>query len=250
MSLPVTLIFPMAGQGARFGYQFKPFLEIDGQPFIAAAFAPFRDHLADISRVKFVFLAEQERAHDVTARIDALFCDVAHDSVILAHATDGPAETLRQCIEARKITGPIVVCDCDHAIDVAPLLARARDSHAACIIPTWDIGADPLTAWGIAGIDGAGRVRAIAEKALPTGGDIYRGVIGCYYFASADEVMDILADKPSLYISDIIQMLLDRERHVEAVPTGHARFFGDPERLAIAQRSAADSGAGSDDAVE
>src|SRR5665213_2184308 len=59
----LSLIFPMAGQGARFGYRFKPFLDVQGKSFIEAAFAPFREGLPQIDKVDFIVTAEQERTH-------------------------------------------------------------------------------------------------------------------------------------------------------------------------------------------
>ena len=44
----------MAGQGARFGYRFKPFLTVRNSSFIEAAFAPFRPWLARIDKIYFI----------------------------------------------------------------------------------------------------------------------------------------------------------------------------------------------------
>ena len=49
----VTVIFPMAGDGSRFGRKFKPFLSITEKTFIESAVFPFRAHLEKIK--EFVF---------------------------------------------------------------------------------------------------------------------------------------------------------------------------------------------------
>jgi len=230
--MTLSLIFPMAGQGARFGYRFKPFLEIDGGTFIEAAFAPFRPHLGRIARVHFVFLREQEEAHAVSKRLAALFEGIDHRAVILDRPTDGPAETLAQCLTREGVEGPIVACDCDHALDVGGLMRlAAEEPTVACALPTWDLAGEPLSAWSVAAIDADGRVTAIAEKRLPDTGRGFRGVIGCYYFADAGRLRATVAADRRVYLSDIVRGLIDEGRVVRSVPVATARFFGDPARL-------------------
>src|ERR1700733_13795662 len=105
----LSLIFPMAGQGARFGYRFKPFLDVRGQTFIEAAFLPFRPWLAQIANVHFVFTREQDAAHDVRARLWELFPDVPHEATVLDAPTQGPAQTLDRCLEMKAVSGPVMV---------------------------------------------------------------------------------------------------------------------------------------------
>jgi NDP-sugar pyrophosphorylase family protein len=227
----LSLIFPMAGQGARFGYRFKPFLEVQGRSFIEAAFAPFREGLPQIEKVYFIVTAEQERTHDVSARLGEMFAGVPFQTVVLAAPTDGPAETLRQCLVLENISGPILVCDCDHAVDVDGLLRATQNSDIACAIPTWDLAGESLASWSVAAIDN-GRITAVAEKALPASGGNFRGMIGCYYFADAAQVTRSIAAAGMIYISDIITEYLRDNRPVLSVPVSQAHFFGDPARLA------------------
>jgi hypothetical protein len=227
----ISLIFPMAGQGARFGYRFKPFLEVRGRSFIEAAFAPFRAWLPRIGKVCFVFTAEQDAAHDARARLAALFADVPHDAMILDGPTDGPAQTLAQCLAAKAITGPIMVCDCDHAVNVDGLMAAAQ-SGIACAVPTWPLLGESLAAWSVAAMNPDGRIIAVAEKALPSCGAEFRGIIGCYYFADAAQVARVIADSDTIHISDVIARYLQTGLPVQSVPVRDAHFFGDPARLA------------------
>ena len=90
MAAPLTLIFPMAGEGARFGFRFKPFLEVRGMPFIAAALAPFRPWQARIGRICFVFTRAQEETHGVSARLAALFPGLPIETAILEAPTPAP----------------------------------------------------------------------------------------------------------------------------------------------------------------
>src|ERR1700735_877772 len=107
--MTISLIFPMAGQGARFGYRFKPFLTFRGKAFIQAAFQPFRPFLSEIARVYFVFLREQEEEHLVSQRLSGMFADVDYRVVILPASTAGPAETLFECLTRARIEGKILV---------------------------------------------------------------------------------------------------------------------------------------------
>jgi GTP:adenosylcobinamide-phosphate guanylyltransferase len=236
--MTLSLIFPMAGQGARFGYRFKPFLNFRGNAFIQAAFQPFRPFLGEIARVYFVFLREQENAHLVSQRLSSMFADVDHRVVILPAPTAGPAETLFQCLTRARIEGKIMVCDCDHALDVGGLMRLAvSDPLAACGLPTWDLTGEPLCSWSVAAIDADDRVTAIAEKQMPEAGGACRGVIGCYYFADADRARRIVDGDKQLYISDLVRTLIRERLLVRSVAVKNATFFGDPARLERAIRS-------------
>jgi hypothetical protein len=238
--MTLSLIFPMAGRGARFGYRFKPFLAFRGNTFIEAAFEPFRPFLGEIAQVYFVFLREQEEAHLVSQRLSIMFADVDYRAVILAAPTDGPAETLFECLTQAQIEGRIVVCDCDHALDVSGLIRlAASDPSAVCGLPTWNLAEEPLTSWSVAAIDAKGGVTAIAEKKMPETGDACRGVIGCYYFADADQVRRIVAGDKHVFISDIVRALIAEGRLVRSVEVTEATFFGDPARLERALGSCA-----------
>jgi len=226
----LTLIFPMAGQGARFGYRFKPFLDLRGRTFIEEAFEPFRPFLPQIEKVYFIFTREQDATHAVRERLSQMFANVPHDTAVLAAPTDGPAQTLAHCLSMKNITGPIMVCDCDHALDVEGLMAAALDPQIECAVPTWNIANEPLSSWSVASIARDGRIGAVAEKALPKTGETFRGVIGCYYFSDAKRVQT--AALGQLYLSDIIGKYLNEGRPVYSIPIERARFFGDPARLA------------------
>ena len=238
MAKSLNLIFPMAGEGARFGYRFKPFLEVRGTPFIAAAFAPFRRWQARIGRLCFIVTRAQEDAHGVSARLANLFPSLPVDVAILETPTPGPAETLRQALDLHHITGPAIVCDCDHAVDVDGLMAAADDPAIACAVPTWRLDGEPLSAWSIAATDEHGRIRAIREKALPEGGGDYRGVIGCYYFADIAAANAVIARDRLIYISDLVAHVIATGGRVMSVPVAHAEFFGDPARLAACTEQA------------
>jgi hypothetical protein len=227
---PVTVVFPIAGTSARSGFKYRPFLEIGGDTFIEAAARPFERWARRIDRLVFVCLAEHEAQHNVTARLGAMFANRSHEVVVLANATKGPAETVVRAVEAAGITGRMIVCDCDHSVDVDPLFRQIEGSDADCVLPTWRLKGEDLRAWSVAAVSDQ-RVTGIAEKRLPEGNGEFMGVIGCSYFASAANVLQLFDADRDGYLSDLVQKQIARGDRVLAVPIETAEFFGDPRKL-------------------
>jgi NDP-sugar pyrophosphorylase family protein len=230
---PVTIIFPMAGRGARFGYTFKPFLQIGGETFIEAAVRPFVKWLPKIRRFVFVYLEEQEREFSIRARLDAMFGGMNFETIQLPAPTPGPAETLTQAIQIGKLTGPLIACDCDHSINLEPLFQQLmNETEAVCILPVWGLDGEDVNSWSVALLDQDDWVVKIAEKRRPAGdGKAYFGVIGCYYFSDATLLSRYCLERSLENVSDVINALLAEGNAIRAVHIKQAEFFGDPARL-------------------
>ena len=227
---PVTVVFPIAGTSARSGFKYRPFIELGDETFIEAAARPFLKWAHTIDRLVFVCLEEHDVEHSVRARLGAMFKDRKHDVVALPKATSGPLETVMHAIEAANISGRMIVCDCDHSIDIDPLFRSIGDDAADCILPTWKLKGEDLRAWSVAAVS-AQRVTGIAEKRLPdTNGD-FHGVIGCIYLADASNVAKLYEAGRDSYVSDLVGKLIARGDRVFAVPIATADFFGDPRKL-------------------
>lgn len=232
----MDVFFPMAGQGARFGHQFKPFLTIGNELFIEAALQPFRRFQSQIRRFVFVYLEAQEREFAVSSRLESVFRDLPIVAVRLAVATRGPAETIGRALEQLDGTvGPALVCDCDHSLDVEPMFRwlAAGQSYDA-LLPVWPLEPDNLSSWSVAMVEGD-RVCGVAEKRLP---DVRRGtamgIIGCYGFRDLPAVAARGMSLAATNFSDIIADMLTTGGAINAVTIERARFFGDPARLARA----------------
>ena len=229
--MDVTVLFPMAGRGQRFGGVFKPFLRYGDELFLEAAVRPFRAWTSRIRRFGFVYLEEQEAVFHVRAELARRFAGLAFDAIELDRPTRGPAETIARAVAQRALTGPAVVCDCDHSLDVGPLFEAPP---AVCTIPTWSLEGESLDAWSVAAVAPDGRVLGIAEKRRPDvlgePGSENRGVIGCYQFADIADVARRAAEATNL--SDVIAGYLAEGKDVRAVAIERAEFFGDPARLA------------------
>ena len=134
-----------------------------------------------------------------------------------------------------KASGPAIVCDCDHAVNVDPLFeALAAGAGGDCLLPVWDLAGEDVKSWSVAAIDDGGRVTAIAEKRVPAGAQRTAGVIGCYYFRDVAEIAATCRDRGYLVVSEAVAHLINAGKQVTAVPIREARFFGDPARLAKA----------------
>lgn len=238
----VDVFFPIAGQGARFGHRFKPFLTVDGATFIEAAVQPFRKHVTKISRFVFVYLEAQEREHSVSGRLATLFHGLPIETVRLDAATRGPAETIGRAVEKLGARGPVLICDCDHALDVDPLFAAVdAGTRFDALVPVWPLDGEDIASWSVALVD-AGRVLAIAEKRRPdpprgTPAGVAMGVIGCYGFSDVSRVAERAAALNATNFSDVIASMLAEDGVVRAARIERARFFGDPQRLENAVRA-------------
>ena len=230
MSNSVTVVFPIAGTTARSGFKYRPFIELGNETFIEAAARPFQKWAHAIDRLVFVCLEEHEAQHAVKARIAQMFGDRRHAVIVLPKATSGPAETVVRAIEAANISGRVIVCDCDHSVDVDPLFRAIGDGAAECILPTWKLKGEDLRAWSVASVSDQ-RVNGIAEKRLPEGNGEFVGVIGCIYLSDAQKIVELFQTGSNAYVSDLVHKLIDRGDRVVAVPIEKAEFFGDPRKL-------------------
>lgn len=235
--MPATVVFPMAGDGQRFGGTFKPFLRIGGERFIETAAAPFIDSGTSVGELVFVVRADHDVAFSAAAELARMFSGVPHQVVVLPGPTAGPVATVQATLHALPPGEPIIACDCDHALDVSGILGvAAGHPDAVAAIPVWPVSRDEVGSWSVASLDGSGRVLQIREKAWPTvAGAEQAGVIGCYWLREAA----LLAGRGEAGFADLLQVLIERGDEVASVRPAWAEFFGDPARLAAAERDRA-----------
>ena len=218
----------MAGKGARFGYTFKPFLEVEGRgKFIELAVRPFKKWLPQIKNIIFVYLEEQEQEHNVSNELEKIFHDVPFDICLLKERTRGPAETIRLALENKDVKGAVVLCDCDHTLDIDAFFEKLIENVYDCVLPVWPLRNEEIKSWSIVSITESGAVTGIAEKELPKTPGEFFGVIGCYYLRDCSRMDD------SCYhnVSDCIKKLIEETSNVCAIKINEAEFFGDPQRL-------------------
>ena len=122
-----NILFPMAGEGSRFGYQFKPFLQISDQTFIQLAFKYFANYREYLDTIYFVVTKEQYESYQVKEKLGTFFQGYKYTIIQLPQKTNSQYETLIQSITQGNITGNCFVCDCDHSIDIAPVVKLILD---------------------------------------------------------------------------------------------------------------------------
>lgn len=226
MSKKLSLIFPMAGAGSRFGYAFKPFLEVgDKGNFIELAFKPFIKHLEKIDKVIFIFLSEQEEKYDVSNNLKKIFKGIDYEICLLKKMTSGPAETIRLALKQKKIIGRVIICDCDHTLNVDQFFQEIDNYD--CVLPVWSLKNEKIKSWSIVSVNENSQVTGIAEKKIPPSIGQFYGVIGCYYLKNSG----FLVNQEYRNISDCIKDLIKSKLNIKAVKINEASFFGDPNYL-------------------
>tara|TARA_R110001592_G_scaffold39802_4_gene130865 strand:+ start:1844 stop:3961 length:2118 start_codon:yes stop_codon:yes gene_type:complete len=223
--MKTTVIIPMAGQGSRFGYKFKPFLKIENETFIERTIGSFKNNLEDIDKFIFIYLKEQEEQHNVQHKLNELFPEINFETVILDKKTKGPAETIIKATSNKKIDR-CIICDCDHWLSLDLFFEKIKESKYDCIIPTWEIeGQDVKSEWSVVSVE-KDKITGIAEKSLPdTKGD-FMGVIGCIYFNQLPFI-----NNSYTYVSDVISDYIKQQKSIISVELTDVEFFGDPSRL-------------------
>ena len=228
MNEKINLIFPMAGEGSRFGYTFKPFLEVANKGnFIELAFQPFKKHISKIDKILFIFLEEQEIKYDVSNNLKRIFKGIPFEICILKNMTSGPAETIRLALIQNKISGRLIICDCDHTLNVDELFEEIENPLNDCVLPIWSLNNEKIKSWSIVSINANSQVTGIAEKKIPNSIGQFYGVIGCYYLKKSN----FLHNPQYKNISDCISELINSKSIIKAVQIIEASFFGDPNRL-------------------
>ena len=68
-----NVIFPVAGEGSRFNYQFKPFIKLDDCNFIQHAMKYFIKNIEYVNKFYFICSKEQDDTYQVKDTIKDLF---------------------------------------------------------------------------------------------------------------------------------------------------------------------------------
>lgn len=216
----ITVVFPMAGEGQRFGNKFKPFLKIFDKTFIELAVEPFLKHKNEIEKIYFIVRNDHFKDFNVDEKIKSLKMGIP-TSVVPIHPTKSPIETVSS---AGVPMHDVIFCDCDHSLNVDAVFKAIREDKYDCIIPGWEEITD-VKKWSIA-VTNNGAVSAVSEKKYPAAKGKAYGVIGCYYFKNIDFNIANFS-----YISEIVNYMVENHKAVKLVPIREAEFFGDPERL-------------------
>ena len=107
------LIIPAAGKSSRF-QNMKPkwmLTHPSGKLMIEKVISGL--NIKDYSMIYFIVLDEHCKKYEADLVLKQCFSEIPHKIVILENATNSSPETVYNCIIKEKITGPIVIKDCD-----------------------------------------------------------------------------------------------------------------------------------------
>ena len=234
--MKLSILFPMAGDGQRFGGTFKPFLDATEKKFIELAKEPFNLFTSDPSyetHFYFIYRRDQEDTYSVSHTLARFFPHDAFTCCILEEPTKGPLETVQQALLNYNVKGAAFVCDCDHSIPLHDIHSYlASNTLPDIIIPTWKYLEKDYESWGKVKMNMNRKPLCFYEKQrVPFSREYYlEGMIGCYFFK---EIM--ILTRPDIQLmtnmSDVFPILLANEYTFQCIRLESAEFFGTPEQL-------------------
>ena len=224
-----NVLIPMAGEGSRFGYKFKPLIKLDDRTFIEHVLDPFLKHDSFINKYYFIITREQENAYNVTEMFyKTLSKDFLTklDILIIENQTEGPYQTILSATANQEIQD-VFICDCDHKINIDPMVKMINTKNVDIIIPTWKINENEQQNWGKLIKEGDSIVGFYEKEILSieSNQQMY-GLIGCYYFRST-ALLDRLIKCVNL--SDYFKNRSGL--NIQTCDIKEAYFFGTPEMV-------------------
>ena len=234
MSRPIlNIVFPMAGDGIRFGGVFKPLHTIGESYFIELVKYRF-DILRSQFNLKFFFIfrQDQENKYNVISTFTRLFINDTFEFCILNEKTEGPFQTVVRAIQLYTIKGPSFICDCDLSIDISPFIPYILESRYTALIPIWSIKKSMWHEWGKVVLNETNSIVEFCEKESPSNEGSVFGMIGCHY---VNEISDLVTYFRSEYkhLSTFFQILLKQQKLIKCVEIQTAYFFGTPDQLIL-----------------
>jgi len=225
----LNIIFPMAGEAQRFGYDFKPFLKLGDQTFIEHAVEPFYRWKKHIDKMYFIFREDQEQKHNV---IEYLKTNIDFDinqivPIIIPHKTDGPLQTVTTALKQEHIKNAII-CDCDHKINVDRLFNKIiATNFKKTVIPVWPIDESESKNWSKIVLDDTEIINIVEKEDVDFKKYTIWGILGCIYFSSTDYILNT----KGIFISDVCRNILKTDNNLSFSTTEQAYFFGDTQML-------------------
>lgn len=233
-SQKLSIIFPVAGDGVRFGGAiFKPFLDATEKKFIELAKEPFDSFAKEFDvTYYFIFREDQEEAFHVTETLHRLFPGDKIEVVIISKKTKGPLETLQAALALKEIKGASFVCDCDHMVQVKPFLKVLHSgSYSDIVIPVWPIQENEQESWAKVKLSLNNEILSYHEKESVPTSSLYKvnGILGCYLFKNIEVLKSFSSQDGNM--TEIFKNTKPHGLTTEIIPIERAEFFGTPEQL-------------------
>ena len=236
---PCMVLFPMAGNGMRFGGTFKPFLDATEKKFIELAKEPFSIYhdMFELTYV-FIFRKDQEEQHHVSDTLKKLFPQDSILCCILENETVGPLDTIQQAIQRYSLKGSAFICDCDHRIPQDEIKAylqkenqekTKQSKEADIIIPTYKYDGSEYASWSKVIRNHRGTPLSFVEKEFVSNSPEYivEGMIGCHYIKNCESLLPV---ENKANMSDFFSFS-KQTSEIVCVTIPKAEFFGTPDQL-------------------
>ena len=221
----MNLIFPVAGEGSRFGGVFKPFNKIGDITFIEVTYEPFKKWKDKIESVIFICTEEQDKLFSVEKTMKEIIDHKNVKVVKLKNKTKGPYETISKSLGEIPCKESCIICDCDHSLNVDPIFNSVENNYD-CIIPVWEFKEEEYQNWSkVVAKNNNIKMICEKEKVLADGLDV-RGIIGCIYFKDLN-----FFKGGGVYVSDALSEMLKNNKVMKTVDIDVAKFYGDPDML-------------------
>lgn len=231
MALPkLNVIFPMAGDGMRFGGVFKPFQQAGESYFIELAkyrFDIFKENFS--LHYYLIYRQDQEEKYGIKEKFQKLFPTDTIIFCIIPEKTTGPLQTVINAMNLFSIEGPSFICDCDLSINLQPFVySICSDIVPDYILSVYTIPRSSWFEWGKAIIDTSGNPIGFCEKEDPSIDGTVLGLIGCHYIHNLRSIQTY-----STYssFSHCFQEELLIKKTFQCIEIIEANFFGTPEQL-------------------
>jgi len=236
----LNIIFPMAGDGMRFGGVFKPFYYVGESYFIELAKYRF-DIFNEFYDVKYhlIYRKDQEDKYSITSKFKMLFPNDTLNFCIISDKTSGPLQTVIRALSLYKITGPSFVCDCDLSINLELFLNLLRSPFKYdYIVSAYQIPKSHWFEWGKIILNSTDTIVGFCEKEDPTTPGTVLGLIGCHYI---NDINMIRKYEELSSFSSCFEEELFKKKTFKYLEITDANFFGTPYllnsfKLSIAQR--------------
>jgi hypothetical protein len=233
MSMPkINVIFPMAGDGLRFGGDvFKPFIDCTEKLFIEVAsdsFASIQDKC--LIDYYFIFREDQEIRFDVSKRLTKLFEGKNLHMCIIKNKTSGPFESVITALKQYDISGSSFICDSDHYVDVEPMINDIMNSDCEIIIPTSIFEEKNYANWGKVKKNLKTGQLTFYEKEFVQFDSAHKvlGLLGCYFFRNIETIKHYSS---FANFSDIFPLLIQDGKRISIVEIINRGSFGTPDDL-------------------
>lgn len=212
MKETLKIVIPMAGWGTRMRPHTwskpKPLVSVAGKTSLEHVMDMFKT-LPDPNHVEYIFIVSPYLGENqVPAFIEELYPDLK-THVVVQHEMKGQSHALG--LARQHLSGPMIVCFSDTLMETDfSFLAKEEADVVAWVMPV----PDPRR-FGVADVNNEGWVTRFIEKPQTMENNL--AVIGCYYFKSAEKLLEAVDEqiereimlKGEYFLTDTITLMIE-----------------------------------------